>query len=67
MKRFRQLCAATVLTLTFAFATFAGDMQFPGIASQPPSTDISQSSTDSSDLTITTLIVLTIVEAISLP
>ncbi len=61
MKHFRQFCAATVLTLTFALSTFAGDMQTPGITSHQPS------NADSSVLTTTTMIILTIMETISLP
>ncbi len=61
MKQLRQLCAATVLSLTFALSAFAGDMQFPGITLHQPS------NADSSVLTTTTMIILTIIEAIPLP
>jgi hypothetical protein len=38
MKRIRQLCAGTVLMLVFAVAAFAGDIDCPGITSQPTAT-----------------------------
>ncbi len=60
MKRLRQLCAATVLSLTFALSTFAGEIQFPGITSQPQSAG-------STSISTTTYILLTIVQAIQLP
>jgi hypothetical protein len=36
MKHLAQLCAATVLTLTLAFAAFAGDAPCPGVVAPPP-------------------------------
>jgi hypothetical protein len=38
MKKLRQLCAGTVLMLVFAVAVFAGDIDCPGITSQPATT-----------------------------
>lgn len=35
MRNFRQLCAATFLTLIITVSAFAGDMQTPGIITQP--------------------------------
>jgi hypothetical protein len=41
MNRLRHFCAATVLTLTFAFAVFAGDMATGVVQSPPPPTHAS--------------------------
>lgn len=35
MKRIRQLCMGTILTLVLAVAAFAGEIDCPGITSQP--------------------------------
>ena len=35
MKRIQQLCAGTILMLVLAVAAFAGDIDCPGITSQP--------------------------------
>ncbi len=60
MKRFRQLCAAAVLTLMFALSTFAGEMQFPINTPQP-------TTTNSTTVNPITMIVLAILQAIPLP
>jgi hypothetical protein len=36
MKKFHQLCAVVVLTLTLALPAFAGEMGCPGVTSPPP-------------------------------
>ena len=36
MKKFQQLCAATLLTLALALSTFAGEMQAPNVIAPPP-------------------------------
>ena len=36
MKKIRQLCAATFLTLVLACSAFAGEMPAPGITQPPP-------------------------------
>jgi hypothetical protein len=36
MKNFRQFCAATVFTLVLTFSAFAGDINAPGVITQPP-------------------------------
>ena len=36
MRKFRQPFAAAVLTLLLTFSTFAGDIQIPGIQTEPP-------------------------------
>jgi len=52
VKTLRQLCAATVLSLTLAVSAFAGDIYCPGIAST--------GGTDSVSMTV----ILTIVDLI---
>ena len=36
MKPLRQFCAAVAFTLVLSFSAFAGDIQAPGVVSQPP-------------------------------
>jgi hypothetical protein len=36
MKNLRQFCAAIVITLALTFSAFAGDINAPGISTQPP-------------------------------
>jgi hypothetical protein len=36
MRQLKRICAGVVLTLAFAFSTFAGQMPCPGIADPPP-------------------------------
>lgn len=36
MKYLGQLCAASVLTLTFAISVFAGEAECPGVVNPPP-------------------------------
>lgn len=36
MRKLKQLCIATVLTLTLALTAFAGDMHTPGVTTPPP-------------------------------
>lgn len=38
MKKPRQLCAGTILALVFAVAAVAGEIDCPGITSQPAAT-----------------------------
>jgi hypothetical protein len=58
MRNFSQLChkclAASVLVLVLSCAAFAGDMQYPGVTSQPPSTtgDIQYPNVASSSATV---------------
>jgi len=69
MKQLRQLCAATVLSVTFALSAFAGDIQFPGITSPPQSTNTTSpsQSTNSTSISTATEILLAIMQAIRLP
>jgi hypothetical protein len=36
MKKFQQLCAATLLTLMLALSTFAGEIPAPSVIAPPP-------------------------------
>jgi len=36
MKNLRQFCAAIVITLVLTFSAFAGDINAPGVSTQPP-------------------------------
>jgi len=51
MKTLRQICAATVLSLTLAVSAFAGDVHCPGVVSTV---------TDTTSV-ITTTVILTVV------
>jgi hypothetical protein len=51
MKHLAQLCAAAVLTLTLAFAAFAGDAPCPGVVTPPPPTSTSAGGVDCLGLT----------------
>ncbi|HXD33680.1 MAG TPA: hypothetical protein VN643_21335 [Pyrinomonadaceae bacterium] len=53
MKKLRQICAATILSLTLAVSVLAGDIHCPGAAS---------TGTDTSS--VTTSVILTIVSLI---
>lgn len=56
MKTLRQVCAATILSLTLAVSAFAGDIHSPAIAS---------TSTGATALTdVTTIIFLTVINAV---
>jgi hypothetical protein len=57
MKTLRQLCGATILSLTLAISAFAGHIDCPGVvATTPP-----QSATSTN---ITTTVILTILSVI---
>ena len=51
MRTFRQLCAASVLTLSLAVSAFAGDISTTVVSQPPPST--SQSATTQGDISTT--------------
>ena len=36
MKNLRQFCSAVALTLLLTFSAFGGDIQAPGVTTQPP-------------------------------
>ena len=55
MKTLRQVCAATILSLTFAVSAFAGDIYCPGIVS---------TGSPGSPSSGTTTVILTIVNVI---
>jgi hypothetical protein len=53
MRKLKQLCIATVLTLALSFTAFAGIMDTPGVTTPPPPTDQSTSTGDMSTSDVT--------------
>ena len=58
MKRFRQTCAITVLTVLLSAPVFAGQIDCPGVVSPPPPPPTTATSS------ITTTVILAIVSLI---
>lgn len=56
MKRFRQTCAITVLTVLLSAPVFAGQIDCPGVVSPPPPPP-----TETTTSSITTTVILVIV------
>jgi hypothetical protein len=59
VKTLRRICAATILSLTLAISTFAGDVHCPGVASTGPTTETTNDTTMTAD-TITTAVLLVV-------
>jgi hypothetical protein len=53
MRKLKQLCIATVLTLALSFTAFAGIMDTPGVTAPPPPPNQTKatSNTETSDVT----------------
>ncbi len=58
MKTLRQLCGATILSLTLGISVFAGHIDCPGVAATPPPSGTSTATS------IATTVILTILSVI---
>jgi hypothetical protein len=59
VKTLRQICAATILSLTFAVSIFAGQIDCPGVVEPPPPTSEASTLTE-----ITSSLIMAVISVI---